>query len=152
MFCSQNFISWNEVNLANYAHACFAKAMAEIVNKAITTNLLLQLIMNELILLKETLLDGKIFFWFEMWWFSLFSKYFKSLILFINLDSQVDSCSTWFNKSISSGLNKEFNSLIWVSFFSRNSLTISSVPNPFLIFKRIWSLSQDFSRTAFNFI
>jgi len=61
LFSSQNYISYNEVNLANYAHACFDKAMAEIVSKAITTNLLLQLIMNELILLKETLLDGKIF-------------------------------------------------------------------------------------------
>jgi len=40
--------------------------MAEIVSKAITTNLLLQLIMNELILLKETLLDGTIFFLFKM--------------------------------------------------------------------------------------
>ena len=62
MFSSQNYISYNEVNLANYAHACFDKAMAEIVSKAITTNLLLQLIMNELILLKETLLNGLIFF------------------------------------------------------------------------------------------
>jgi len=58
LFSSQNSISYNEVNLANYVHACFDKAMAEIVSKAITTSLLLQLIMNELILLKETLLDG----------------------------------------------------------------------------------------------
>jgi len=50
LFSSQNYISYNEVNLANYAHACFDKAMAEIVIKAITTNLLIQLIMNELIL------------------------------------------------------------------------------------------------------
>jgi len=63
---SQNSISFNEVNLANYAHACFDKAMAEIVSKAITTNLLLQLIMNELILLKEILLDDTIFFLFIM--------------------------------------------------------------------------------------
>jgi len=61
LFSCQNYISNNEVNLANYAHACFDKAIAEIVSKAITTNLLLQLIMNELILLKETLLDGTIF-------------------------------------------------------------------------------------------
>jgi len=59
---SQNSISCNEVNLANYDHACFDKAMAEIVSKAITTTLLLQLIMSELTLLKETLLDVKIFF------------------------------------------------------------------------------------------
>jgi len=64
LFSSLNYISYNEVNLANYAHACFDKAMAEIVSKAITTNLLLQLIMNELILLKETLLNGTIFFLF----------------------------------------------------------------------------------------
>jgi len=43
-------------------------------------------------------------------------------------------------------LNKLFNSLICISFFSRNSLTILSVSNPFFIFKRISSLSQDFSR------
>ena len=55
-------MSYNEVNLANYVHACFDKAMAEIVSNAITTNLLLQLIMNELTLLEETLLDGNIFF------------------------------------------------------------------------------------------
>jgi len=66
LFSSQNYISYNEVNLANYAQACFDKAMAEIVSKAITTNLLLQLIMNELILLKETLLDGTIFFLLEL--------------------------------------------------------------------------------------
>ena len=58
---SQNSISFNEDNLANYAHACFDKAIAESVSKAITTTLLLQLIMNELILSKETLLGGKIF-------------------------------------------------------------------------------------------
>jgi len=40
--------------------------MAEIVIKAITTILLLQLIMNELIMLEETLLDGTIFFLFIM--------------------------------------------------------------------------------------
>ena len=51
-----------KLNLANYAHACFDKAMAEIISKAITTNLLLQLIINELILLKEILLEGKVFF------------------------------------------------------------------------------------------
>jgi len=62
LFSSQNYISFNEGNLANYAHACFDKAMAEIVSKAITTNLLLELIMIELILLKETLLDVTIFF------------------------------------------------------------------------------------------
>jgi len=62
LFSSQNYISYNEVNLANYAQACFDKAIAEIVNKVITTNLLLQLIINELILLGETLLDGTIFF------------------------------------------------------------------------------------------
>ena len=61
MFSSQNYISDNEVNLANYAHACFDKAIAEIVSKAIITTLLLQLIMNKLILLEVTLLDGKIF-------------------------------------------------------------------------------------------
>jgi len=60
LFSSQNCISYNEVNLANYAHACFDKAIAEIVSKAITTNLLLQLIMKELILLKEILLDDTI--------------------------------------------------------------------------------------------
>jgi len=49
LLSSQNYISYNEVNLANYAPACFDKAMAEIVSKAITTNLLLQLIKNELI-------------------------------------------------------------------------------------------------------
>jgi len=48
LFSSQNYISYNRVNLANYAHACFDKAMAEIISKAINTNLLLQLIMNEL--------------------------------------------------------------------------------------------------------
>ena len=64
MFSSQNYISYNEVNLANYAHACFDKAMAEIVSKAITTNLLLHLIMNELILLEGSLLDGEMFLWF----------------------------------------------------------------------------------------
>jgi len=69
LFSSQNYINYNEVNLANYAHACFDKAMAEIVSKAITTNLLLQLIMNELILLKEILLDDTIFFLFIMLWF-----------------------------------------------------------------------------------
>jgi len=30
LFSSQNFISFNEANLANYAHACFDKAIAEI--------------------------------------------------------------------------------------------------------------------------
>ena len=64
MFSSQNYISDNEVNLANYAHACFDKAIAEIVSKAIITTLLLQLIINKLILLEVTLLDGKIFFRF----------------------------------------------------------------------------------------
>jgi len=34
LFSSQNYISYNEVNLANYAHACFDKAIAEIVSKA----------------------------------------------------------------------------------------------------------------------
>jgi len=58
LFSSQNCISYNEVNLANYAQACFDKAIAEIVSKAITTTLLLLLIMNELNLLRETLLDG----------------------------------------------------------------------------------------------
>jgi len=60
LFSSQHYISCNEINLANYTHACFDKAMAEIVSKTITTTLLLQLIMNKLILLKVTLLDGKI--------------------------------------------------------------------------------------------
>ena len=74
MFSSQNYISYNEVNLANYAHACFDKAMAEIISKVITTNLLLQLIINKLILLDETLLDDSIFFWFIIGWNLLFSK------------------------------------------------------------------------------
>ena len=59
-FFFQSYIFSDEANLANYDHACFDKAMAEIVNKAITTTLLLQLIINELILLIKTLLDGKI--------------------------------------------------------------------------------------------
>jgi len=67
LISSQKYISYNEVNLANYAHACFDKAMAEIVSKAITTNLLLQLIMNILILLVGTLLDKEIFFSFIVW-------------------------------------------------------------------------------------
>jgi len=62
LFSSQNYISYYEINLANYAHACFDKAMAEIISKVITTNLLLQLIINELILLLENLLDGTIFY------------------------------------------------------------------------------------------
>ena len=64
MVSFQNSISYNEVNLANYAHACFDNAMAEIVSKEITTNLLLQLIMNELILLEGNLLDVEISFLF----------------------------------------------------------------------------------------
>jgi hypothetical protein len=57
----------NAVNLANYAQACLDKAIAEIVSKAITTNLLLQLIMNILNLLVGTLLDIEIFFSFIVW-------------------------------------------------------------------------------------
>ena len=45
-------------------------------------------------------------------------------------------------------INKKFNSLICFSFFTRNALTISSVPNPLFNFKRISSLSQDFSRES----
>ena len=57
MFSCQNYLSYNEVNLANYAHACFDKDIAEIASKAITTNLLLQLSMNEIILLEGNLLN-----------------------------------------------------------------------------------------------
>jgi hypothetical protein len=57
----------NAVNLANYAQACLDNAIAEIVSKAITTNLLLQLIMKILILLVGTLLDKEIFFSFIVW-------------------------------------------------------------------------------------